>query len=155
MILWLSSLFSHVATIKKKNVCIIFERNNKYNNFIKGLTKALALIRLQVTIHIWELWSNSGKATEHIREVSTKLFYISLAENINYGFVRHQESHNPLQVSKKYIFLAQLFFMDPDIFYNRKKNTWHVPVSLHPSSHPSKTFCEPSASCQRQNKHCC
>lgn len=51
-ILWLSSFFPHVATIKKKNVRIIFERNNKYNNFIKGLTKALALIHLQIAIHI-------------------------------------------------------------------------------------------------------
>lgn len=53
MILWLSSPFSYPATIKekKKKVCIIFERNNKYNNFIKRLTKALALTSLQITNH--------------------------------------------------------------------------------------------------------
>lgn len=53
MILWLSSLFSYTATIKKKKKkgCIIFEGNNKYNKFIKCLTKALALISLQITNH--------------------------------------------------------------------------------------------------------
>lgn len=43
--------FSYTATIKKKRGCIIFEGNNKYNNFIKCLTKALALISLQITNH--------------------------------------------------------------------------------------------------------
>lgn len=49
MILWLSSLFPTLQLSRKKSVCIIFERNNKYNNFIKRLTKALALISLQIT----------------------------------------------------------------------------------------------------------
>lgn len=80
--------FPLCCNYQEKNVCIPFERNNKYN-FIKGLTKALALIHLQITIHNWELWSNSSKATEHIRDLSTKLFYINLSENISYGFVRH------------------------------------------------------------------
>lgn len=53
MILWLSSLFSLYCNYqeKKKEGCIIFEGNNKYNNFIKCLTKALALISLQITNH--------------------------------------------------------------------------------------------------------
>lgn len=53
MILWLSSLFSLHCNYQEKNkrVCIIFEGNNKYDNFIKHLTKALALISLQITNH--------------------------------------------------------------------------------------------------------
>lgn len=52
MILWLSSLFSLYCNYQeKKEGCIIFEGNNKYNNFIKCLTKALALISLQITNH--------------------------------------------------------------------------------------------------------
>lgn len=142
-ILWLSSFFPHVATIKKKNVRIIFERNNKYNNFIKGLTKALALIHLQIAIHIWELWHNSGKATEHIRELSTKLFYISLAENINYGFVRHKESHNSLQMSKKYIFLAQLFHGSRYIFITEKRIHDMSPSACTPPHTLPKRFVSP------------
>lgn len=47
-----SSPFSYIAAIKKKSVGLVFERSNKYNNFIKHLTKALALISLQITNHI-------------------------------------------------------------------------------------------------------
>lgn len=54
MILWLSlHLFPTLQlSRKKKSICIVFERSNKYNNFIKHLTKALALISLQITNHI-------------------------------------------------------------------------------------------------------
>lgn len=56
-----SSPFTYAATIKKKkSICIVFERSNKYNNFIKHLTKALALISLQITNHI----ENSEIATK-------------------------------------------------------------------------------------------
>lgn len=45
------TFFLHCNYQEKKSVCIIFEGKNKYNNFIKSLTKALALISLQITNH--------------------------------------------------------------------------------------------------------
>lgn len=88
--------FSYTATIKKKkSVCIIFEGNNKYNNFIKRLTKALALISLQITNHTENSDITAAKqqstSESHFPLTSNKhkVFYINLSENISYGLVRH------------------------------------------------------------------